>query len=106
MPLLIPGDQPTVLIRRDAFERERLERQLIDQRFNLTDAEFRVEGDLIAIGPLPSDDMLSEMLAELEQAGLRYFDDFFELSGNWPEWLRLFAVARDVGAGERGSPSA
>ena len=24
--------------------------------------------------------------------GLTYFDDFFELSGNWPEWLKLFAT--------------
>lgn len=94
MPLPIPEGRPIVLIRREAFERERLERQLIDQRFNLTDQEFRMEGDLIALGPLPSDDMLSEMLAELELAGLRYFDDFFELSGNWPEWLKLFAAAR------------
>jgi hypothetical protein len=38
--------------------------------------------------------MLSEMIAELEMNGLRYFDDFFELSGNWPEWLRLFASAK------------
>jgi len=105
MPLPIPFGQATVLIRREAFEREQLERHLIDQRFNLTDAEFRVEGDLILIGPLPSDDMLSEMLAELEQSGLRYFDDFFELSGNWPEWLSLFAVGRSSSPGGSDSPS-
>jgi hypothetical protein len=29
--------------------------------------------------------------SDLEQAGLTYFDDFFELSGNWPDWLQLFA---------------
>lgn len=94
MPLPIQAGQPTVLIRRDAFERERLERQLIDQRFNLTDEEFRVEGNLIAIGPLPSDDLLGEMIDALERAGLSYFDDFFELSGNWPEWIRLFAATQ------------
>lgn len=97
MPLPIQDGQPTVFIRREAFERERLERQLIDGRFNLTADEFRVEGDLVVIGPLPSDDLLSEMLAELEQAGLRYFDDFFELSGNWPDWLRVFAAAQTRG---------
>ena len=27
-----------------------------------------------------------------------YFDDFFELSGNWPDWLALYARgARDRG---------
>jgi len=94
MPIPVPENRPTVFVRREAFERERLERSLIDARFNLTDQEFRVEGDLIAIGPLPSDDMLTEMIAELEVSGLRYFDDFFELSGNWPEWLRLHASTR------------
>lgn len=105
MPLPIEAGQPTVLIRREAFEREGLERQLIDERFNLTAEEFRVEGDLILIGPLPTDELLSEMLAELELAGLRYFDDFFELSGNWPEWLRLFAAARGRGGAAGGSTS-
>ncbi|MGI8510179.1 MAG: hypothetical protein ACR2MQ_12720 [Gemmatimonadaceae bacterium] len=82
-----------MFVQRAAFEREGLERSLIDTRFNLTDEEFRVEGDLVAIGPLPSDDMLGEMISELESNGLQYFEDFFELSGNWPEWLKLYAGA-------------
>ena len=35
---------------------------------------------------------LIALIEELEGLGLRYFDDFFELSGNWPEWLKLFAM--------------
>lgn len=94
MPLSISGSRPTVFIRREAFEREGLVRSVIDARFNLTDEEFRVEGDLVVIGPLPSDDMVGEMIVELESSGLVYFDDFFELSGNWPEWLKLYAGAK------------
>ena len=67
-----------------------MKRSEIDVRFNLTDEEFRIEGDLIAIGPLPSDDDLPVIIADLEERGLVYFDDFFELSGNWPDWLSLF----------------
>jgi hypothetical protein len=44
--------------------------------------EFRVEAGLIAIGPLPSDDMLLELIDKLEDIRLIYFDNFFELSGN------------------------
>ena len=33
------------------------------------------------------------MMASLESRGLIYFDDFFELSGNWPEWLAVFVQA-------------
>lgn len=94
MPVPVSDSRPTVFIRREAFEREGLARSSIDERFNLTDQEFRMEGGLIAIGPLPSDDMVGEMIVELESSGLRYFDDFFELSGNWPEWLRLYASAK------------
>jgi hypothetical protein len=93
MPISVARDRPTVFIRREAFERTRLERHSIDSRFNLTDEEFTVEGGLIAIGPLPTDDMMSELVIALETIGLRYFDDFFELSGNWPEWLGLFATS-------------
>jgi hypothetical protein len=93
MPISVGRDRPTVLIRREAFERVGLQRQSIDSRFNLTDQEFVVEGNLIAIGPLPSDDMLSELVIELETIGLRYFDDFFELSGNWPDWLGMFVAS-------------
>jgi hypothetical protein len=31
---------------------------------------------------------------ELENRGLAYFDDFFELSGNWPAWLSIYAMSR------------
>lgn len=92
MPLPVPEGLPTILIRKEAFERAGLVRSEIDSRFNLTDAEFRVEGALISIGPLPSDEMVGLMLEYFEGKGLVYFDDVFELSGNWPEWLRLYAM--------------
>ena len=92
MPLQVPPGLPTILIRKDAFERENLVRSEIDERFNLTDSEFRVEGGLVMIGPLPSDEMLGPMLEYLEEKGLEYYDDVFELSGNWPDWVRLFAM--------------
>ena len=34
------------------------------------------------------------LLDQLEESGLVYFDDYFELSGNWPTWLRLYVAAR------------
>ena len=93
MPLPISSDNPTILIRRGAFERLGLTRAQFDARFNLTAEEFRVEGQLIAIGPLVGDEALDELIAELEETGLDYFEDFFDLSGNWPEWLQLYAGA-------------
>lgn len=92
MPLPISADRSTILIRKAAFERAGLQRSAIDARFNLTDAEFHVEGELIAVGPLPSDDMLGEMITAFEEHGLVYYDDFFELSGNWPEWLAVYVT--------------
>ena len=92
MPLSVSGGSPTIFIRREAFERVDLTRSALDARFNLTDEEFRVEGKLIAVGPLAGDDALTSLIGELEDLGLRYFDDFFELTGNWPEWLRLLVV--------------
>ena len=93
MPLGIPDQHPTILIRRDAFERVGLTRAQLDEWLNLTADEFRVEGGLIAVGPLVGDDSLDRLVAELEGTGLAYFEDFFDLSGNWPEWLRLYAGA-------------
>ena len=91
MPLVLSHGHAVVLIRQSAFERTGLTRNVIDERYNLTDEEFRVEDGLIALGPLPSEDMLSGLIEDLENSGLVYFDDFFELSGNWPDWLSLFA---------------
>ena len=93
MPLDVAAGSPTLLVRREAFERVGLTRARLDERLNLTDAEFRVDGPLIAVGPLVGETALEELLEELEATGLVYFDDFFELSGNWPEWLRLYARA-------------
>lgn len=94
MPLRIPEAASTLLIRRQAFESIGLVRAEIDAMLELTDEEFRVEGDLIAIGPVFNAEALSELLADLEEKGLVYFDDYFELSGNWPGWITLFAMAR------------
>ena len=95
MPLSIPFAVPTILIRKSPFERAGLTRQAIDQRLNLTPDEFRIEGGLIAIGPIHADEELTTFVEELERAGLVYFQDFFDLSGNWPEWLNVFVRADD-----------
>ena len=91
MPLELSHGRVVVLIRQSAFEHTGLTRNVIDERYNLTDEEFRVEDGLIVLGPLPSDDMLPELIEDLENSGLAYFDDFFELGGNWPDWLSLYA---------------
>jgi hypothetical protein len=95
MALTVATGAPTLFIRRRAYESTGLTRRTIDERLGLTPDEFRVEADLVAIGPLHGEDgnALGDFIAELENLGLVYFDDFFELSGNWPEWLRLHASA-------------
>jgi hypothetical protein len=80
---------PTLFFRREAYERAGLVRAELDARLGLTDAEFRVEGDLVALGPVYDVDALGELLDQLEGAGLTYFDDYFELSGSWPAWLAV-----------------
>ena len=97
MPLPVSAGALTLFIRKSAFERTGLTRSGFDDRLNLTADEFHVERDLIAIGPIHLADDLPGLLEELENLGLVYFDDFFELSGNWPEWLRLYASS-DGGA--------
>lgn len=92
MAVPITTSRPSLLIRKDAYEKRGLMRADLDARLNLTDEEFRVEGKIIVIGPLPSDDLVAPVVDYLEEAGLVYFDDFFELSGNWPEWVNLFAA--------------
>ena len=93
MPLSVSPGLPTLFIAKHAFERASLVRSEIDSMFNLTDMEFRAEGNLIAIGPLPSDEMVGPMVEYFEGKGLVYYDDMFELSGNWPDWLRLYAMS-------------
>lgn len=93
MPLEIERTAPTLIIRRDAFERAGLTRAQLDDRLNLTPDEFRVEGSLIAIGPLHGNMDVGALVEELEALGLVYFEEMFELTGNWPEWLRVLAMS-------------
>jgi hypothetical protein len=65
MPLKISADASSLLIRRLAFETSGLTRGAIDELLGLTDQEFTVEGDLIAIGPVFDGDALSRLVADL-----------------------------------------
>ena len=91
MPLEIAHSAPTLLIRREAYERLSISRSSVDERLGLTADEFRVEGSLIVIGPIFNEQGLERLLEELESAGLKHYDDYFDLSGNWPEWLKIIA---------------
>lgn len=92
MALHIAGQAPSLCIRREAYERSGLTRTAIDNRLGLTPDEFRVEGDLVVIGPIHGV-ALDDLFNELDTIGLRYYDDYFELSGNWPDWLQLFVTS-------------
>jgi hypothetical protein len=94
MPLALSSTGSTLVIRRDAFERAGLARDTIDRVLNLTDDEFRVEGSLVAIGPLPAPDDVPNLIEVFEDAGLVYFDDFMEIPGGFPDWLELFVRHR------------
>jgi hypothetical protein len=101
MALLVTQGVPTLFFRRASYERAGLARATLDARLGLTDAEFRVDGNLVAIGPIYDVDALGALVDELEQTGLVYFDDYFELSGSWPEWLSVLvrgASAEEVTA--------
>jgi hypothetical protein len=94
MPLEISASRPTLVFRKAAYERANLVRAALDERLGLTPDEFRVEGELVAVGPIHDEDALGALVADLEQLGLVYYDDFFEMSGNWPEWLTVRVGSR------------
>ena len=91
MPITIAHGVPTLIFRRAAYERAGLTRQSLDTRLGLTDTEFVVSGDIIAVGPVYDTDALGTLVDELERLGLVFYDDFFEMTGSWPEWLVVLA---------------
>jgi hypothetical protein len=95
MALPVTQGVPTLFFRRASYERSGLTRAGLDARLGLTDAEFRVDGNLVAIGPIYDVDALGTLVDELEETGLVYYDDYFELSGSWPEWLTVLVRASD-----------
>lgn len=92
MPVHVAANASTLILRKEAFERAQLTRPAIDQWLTLTDEEFRVEGELIVVGPVFDVEALQALVSALEDKGLVYYDDFFELSGNWPEWMQLLVM--------------
>lgn len=94
MPLPLSAGAPTLLVKKAAYERSGLTRVQIDTALTLTDDEFRVEQGLLAIGPIFDDDGFAALVEALERSGLVYFEDFFEMTGNWPDWLSVFTLAR------------
>ena len=94
MPLPLTNGAPTFLIRRESFERVGLTRAQIDIALTLTDEEFRVEGGLVAIGPIYDDESLEKLIEAFEGLGLQLYDDYFEMTGNWPDWVTLFGMSR------------
>jgi hypothetical protein len=103
MPLSVTHGVPTLFIRRSAYERSGITRAALDELLGLTDAEFQVDGDLVALGPIYDVDALGALVDDLERAGLAYYEDFFELSGSWPEWLELVVRAAAVRRTKEGS---
>jgi hypothetical protein len=97
MPARLAPDRPTLIIRRAAYEAAGIVRASLDERLGLTDEEFRVDGALVLIGPIPDPAAVPDLIEALEQAGLAYFDDFFELSGNWPAWLSVIVAGSGPG---------
>ena len=90
-------------MRRSSYERSGLVRAALDDRLGLTAEEFRVEGDLVALGPIYDADAFANVVDEFERLGLVYYDDFFELTGNWPEWVTVLVSSES--ASGRSSPS-
>ena len=93
MPLPLTQGASTLVVRKDAFERSGLSRAPIDEALTLTDEEFRVVERLVAIGPVYDADGLGALVESFERHGLIYFEDFFEMSGSWPEWLSVFILS-------------
>lgn len=92
MSLPLKPGASTLVVRKEAFERSGLTRAQIDLALTLTDEEFRVERGIIAIGPIYGDEGLGALVEALEAAGLAYDVDYCELSGGWPNWLRVVVL--------------
>jgi hypothetical protein len=92
MPLPLRAGASTLIVRREAFERTSITRSQIDVALTLTDDEFRVEQGIIAIGPIYDEDGLVALVEAFEAAGLEYDVDYCELSGGWPDWVKVLVM--------------
>ncbi len=64
------------------------------------DARLDADADLISFGPHFGGEAGSELARRLERLGLVYADDFFELTGDFPDWCGLSGFLEREGPGE------
>lgn len=77
-----------IIILRDALQRENIS---IDRLSALMEAEepLGVNDSMISFGPHFGSEASDTFMKRLEEAGLIYFDDFFEFSGSFPDWCQF-----------------
>lgn len=66
LPLRIDGTAPTLLLRKDAFERAELRGRQFDDVLNLNDVKLRAKR------PPVGEDAISDLIEALEESGLAY----------------------------------
>lgn len=53
------------------------------------EAPLDISNDLVSFGPCFGGEAVDEFIRRLEMLGLRYMDDFFVFSGEFPLWCKF-----------------
>lgn len=61
------------------------------------EAAYDQNSELISFGPSFGQEALEEFISRLENIGLRYWDDFFEFKGDYPNWVRFYVELNSTG---------
>ncbi|WP_445656599.1 hypothetical protein [Achromobacter sp. NCFB-sbj8-Ac1-l] len=77
-----------IVIRRQALESQSV---TIDRLLTVLEFEAPLDNstDLVSFGPCFGGEAADEFIRRLEMLGLRYVDDFFVFSGEFPPWCKF-----------------